>query len=69
MEKDMNGRIITGIVLVGLGVCLLALGFIFIWTVIYAVILLIFGIIILFNHKEDKIEQINYKKHALKGGK
>ncbi|MFA5953357.1 MAG: hypothetical protein WC812_02070 [Candidatus Pacearchaeota archaeon] len=37
----------------------------FIW--IYSLPIFIIGIIILFNKKEDKIEQINYKKQ--KGGR
>jgi len=71
-------RIITGITMIVLGLALVlvwafnsfkegAVVSIFDGLVLYGIPILIIGSIILFNKKEDEIEQI--KKHIVKGGK
>ncbi|MEA3229890.1 MAG: hypothetical protein U9P44_03165 [archaeon] len=58
-------RTITGIAAIILGLYLILLGFSEPWILIYGVPILIIGIFILFNKKEDEIEKIKTKA---KGG-
>ena len=66
---NLVSRTITGIGLMILGVFLIVIALIFrAWVVlIYGVPLLVLGIYIFFNKKEDQIEEIKYSK--MKGGK
>jgi membrane-bound ClpP family serine protease len=60
-------RTITGTLAIILGLILIILSFLKeIWVLIYGIPILIIGIFILFNKKEDNIEQI---KNKTKGGK
>jgi membrane-bound ClpP family serine protease len=58
-------RSITGILAIILGLTLIIIGFFTYVTLIYGIPILIIGIIIFFNKKEDEIEKIKRKK----GGK
>ena len=67
----MKGRQLAGGIISFLGlIILLVCSFFgmeaFLVSLIYGAPLIIIGIIILFNKKEDKIEEINYSK--IKGG-
>ncbi len=59
-------RIITGIVAIILGFYLILISFSEPWILIYGIPILIMGIFIFFNKKEDDIEQIKTKAN---GGK
>ena len=71
----MNSRILWGILISVLGVLLVIIGLVvglifdkdIFSLIIYGIFILIVGIIIFFNKKEDKIEQIKSNKY--KGGK
>jgi hypothetical protein len=63
---NTTSRIITGTIIIILGLTLTLLGLFFYVTLIYGIPLLIIGIFILFNKKEDYIEGIKTQK---KGGK
>jgi len=55
---NLASRLITGIVAIILGLFLFILGFFTVFvTWVYAIPILIIGILILFNNNEDKIEQ------------
>ena len=59
-------RTITGIVMIVIGVVLIGLGFLTLFTLIYGIPILIIGLFILFNKKEDEIEKIkNVKKDKI----
>jgi sulfite exporter TauE/SafE len=77
---NLMSRTITGIVMVVLGAILIGLGAVTHWvTLFYGVPLLIIGLFILFNTREDKIEgrkdlkgnkvSNQTRKTPLKGGK
>ena len=56
---------ITGIVMIFLGMVLSALVIFYrhlVWLLIYAIPLIIIGIVILLNKKEDKIEEIKSRR-------
>jgi len=58
-------RTITGGVMILVGLILICVAFFkVIWVLIYGIPILIIGLVILFNKREDKIEQIK-----IKGGK
>ena len=59
-------RTITGIVAILLGIIILVFSFFTYFAIFYGFAILVIGIIILFNNKEDKIEEIKSDK---KGGK
>ena len=59
-------RTLTGTLAIILGLILTITGFYFYITLIYGIPILIIGIFILFNKKEDHIEKI---KTTTKGGK
>ena len=68
------GQLITGIVLIVIGIVLIVLPFFFkekaiFFTWIYGIPLLIIGIVILLNKKEDEIELIKSRKVNLKKSK
>ena len=64
---NILSRTITGISMIVLGIVLIVLAFFnALFILIYGIPLLIIGFFILFNTKEDKIEQI---KNMKKGGK
>ncbi len=58
-------RLVTGIVMIGIGLWMFIAGFFteeapwVLW--IYGGIILVLAFFVLFNKKEDEIEQINYK--------
>jgi len=58
---NILSRTITGIILIILGVFLIILGFLFYIPLIYGIPMVIIGLFILFNRKEDQIEQIKSK--------
>ena len=55
---NTTSRTITGTTAIILGIILTALGFLTFVTLIYGIPILIIGIFILFNKKEDDIEEI-----------
>lgn len=62
-------RTITGGAMIIVGLILICVAFFkVIWVLIYGVPILIIGLFIFFNKKEDKIEEIKYK-NKMKGGK
>ena len=62
----MLTRLITGICLIFIGLILLIVSLMVTdWLLIYAIPLLIIGVVILFNTGEDQIEQ----RRDMKGGK
>ena len=67
---NLVSRTITGSVLVVLGVVLFALG-IFLWPIvvtwIYGIPLVVIGVFILLNEKEDEIEEIKSYKGKKRG--
>ncbi|MCK5233935.1 MAG: hypothetical protein KAJ91_03900 [Candidatus Aenigmarchaeota archaeon] len=64
---NLLSRTITGTLAILLGLYLTILGFSERWVLLYGIPLLIIGIVILFNKKEDDIEKIKTK--AKRGGK
>jgi len=56
--SNITSRTITGIVIIIVGLVLIGLGFLTWMTLIYGIPILIIGLIILFNKKEDVIEEI-----------
>ena len=64
---NILSRTITGFIVIILGLFLIILGLFFYVSLIYGIPIFIIGLFILFNKKEDKIEQI--KKNKSKGGK
>ena len=71
----MKNRSIGGLLLILVGLILILIPLVFwmeAWLVflIYGVPILIIGIVIFFNRREDKIEEIEYSKIGkVKGGK
>lgn len=63
---NIISRTITGTIAIILGLILIIVGFFKYFTLFYGVPILIIGIFIIFNKKEDHIEQI---KNKSKGGK
>ena len=63
---NILSRTITGTLAIILGLILITIGFSEPWVLIYGIPILIIGIFILFNKKEDNIEKIKTKS---KGGK
>jgi len=55
---NVVSRTVTGIVMIILGAGLIGLSFLSLIFLVYGLIVLILGIVIFFNKKEDKIEQI-----------
>lgn len=66
---NILSRTITGVVMIVAGFILIVVSY---WaryiTLIYGIPILILGFFILFNKKEDKIEQIK-TRHRMKGGR
>lgn len=59
---NLISRTITGVIGILLGIFLIVLSFLFEWSIVfYGVAILIIGLFILLNWKEDKIEQIKSK--------
>jgi hypothetical protein len=54
-------RTITGIVMIIIGVILIGFGIVFIVPLVYGIPILIIGLFILLNKKEDEIEEIHEK--------
>lgn len=62
-DKHMASRIITGTIGIILGVVLTGVGTIKEpWVLVYAVPVILVALFILFNKREDKIEEIKYPK-------
>jgi len=59
-------RIITGIIAIALGVYLIVIGISEYYILFYGIPIFIIGVFILFNKKEDEIEEI---KNKADGGK
>ena len=60
---NLISRTITGVVIVVLGLFLIVLSFFSsYWILTYGIPVFIIGVFILFNKKEDKIEQIRSRK-------
>ncbi|MFH1607600.1 MAG: hypothetical protein ABIA78_00525 [archaeon] len=66
---NVTSRTITGIVMIVVGLALTILGLFVIVTLIYGIPLLILGFYILFNKKEDRIEQIKSSSKIKSGRK
>jgi hypothetical protein len=61
---NMVSRIATGTIGMILGVVLVAVGIIETpWVLVYAVPVILLALFILFNKKEDEIEEIKYPKN------
>ena len=56
----MKNRFIWGGIVFVIGLILLLVSFFVVWVLMYAIPLLILGLIIMLNKNEDKIEKINY---------
>lgn len=59
---NVTSRTITGIAMILVGVGLILAGFFTPVTLIYGIPILIVGLIIFFNKKEDKIEEIKSRR-------
>lgn len=55
---NILSRIITGSIVIILGLFLIVLGFFFYGSLIYGIPIFIIGLFIIFNRREDEIEQI-----------
>jgi len=73
----MNSRILWGIIISIVGLVLIIIGLVVglivnqevFFLLYHGIVVLIVGILIFFNKKEDKIEQIKSNKKIKKGGK
>jgi len=63
---NTTSRIITGTIAIILGAILTLIGFFTFVTLIYGIPILIIGIYIFFNKKEDNIEEIKSERGAKK---
>jgi lipoprotein signal peptidase len=67
----MDGRSLSGLIVFLFGFILLGVGALFggegiLFIGFYSLVIIVIGLVIIFNKKEDKIEEINYSK--IKGG-
>jgi len=61
--SNFISRTITGILVIALGIFLIAIAIIHdIWVLLYGIPIFLIGFFILFNKKEDKIEEIKNSK-------
>jgi len=66
---NLVSRTITGGAMIIIGFILIGISFFKVfWVLIYGIPILIIGLFIFFNKREDKIEQIKHK-NKMKGGR